>query len=70
MPGIRNIAHITHFIPQVHEVTVNDVESNEGACVAEMTFAADRRSADIHARITRNNRLESLFLPCIGVEYF
>ena len=49
MANVGDIAHVAHLIPQMGQVSEEDVESDGGAGVAEMCVAVDRRTADIHS---------------------
>ncbi len=54
------VAHISDLVPQVLQVTEQDVESHGRAGVAQMGVAVYCRAADIHAYVSGVNGLERL----------
>ena len=69
MPHIGDVAHIAHLVAEVGEVTVDHIEGDGGACMAQMAVAVDCWAAHIHAHAAFVQRLEELFLACERVIY-
>ena len=66
---IGEIAHIGHVIRPVYvaQQTVEHIEHDDRARIAQMGAVIDRRAADIHPYVLRINRREILALAALGV---
>ena len=51
VPHIGDVAHVAHFVAEVHKIAIEDIEGDSGTCVPQMGVAVHRRSADIHAHM-------------------
>ncbi len=70
MPGICYVSNITHFVTQMHQVTVYEIECDEGPGMAQVTLPAYGGAADVHADVTRGNGFKNFFLSRVGVINF
>ena len=61
---VGDVAHVTHLVAQVFEVTEEHVEGDGWARVAQMRVAVNRGTADVHAHMGGVERLEQLFRAC------
>ncbi len=57
---VGDVAHISDLVPQVFQVTEQDVESHGRAGVTQVGVAVYGRAADIHAYMSGVNGLERL----------
>src|ERR1051326_328277 len=62
MPDVGDILDIEDLVPEEPEVAEDDVERHIALGVTDVGMAVDRRSADIHAHLTLDER-GKLFLP-------
>jgi hypothetical protein len=69
VPYIGDISHIANLIAEVPEVAMNDIETNIGTAVAEVSVVIDGRSAYVHADVSGSNWLKHVFLACKRVVY-
>ncbi len=51
MTHIGYVAHIAHLVAQMREITVENIESDSRASMAEMAVAIYRRTTHIHAHL-------------------
>ena len=58
---IGNVAHVAHLVAQMFQVAEYEVERNGRACMTQMAVAIHRRSANIHANMSRMNGHEAFF---------
>src|SRR4026207_1078077 len=63
MPGIGNIADISHFITKMQKIAVDNIKSNIRSCMSQVAFTTDSRTADIHTHMTGMKRNKNFFLP-------
>ncbi len=70
MSGIGDIPHITYVVTEMGKWAENKIEGHEGAHVAEMHIAVNRRTADIHADGFRIDGFEDFFFAAKGIVYF
>jgi hypothetical protein len=70
MSGIGYVSHIPHPISQVHQVTKNDVEGDEGSGMPQVALTTYGRSTHVHAYAIWDDRLKYLFFPREGVIHF
>ena len=61
---IGDVAHVPHFITQLHQVAIQHIKGNRRTGVPQMGIAVHRRSADIHAHMPFVQRLEGFFESC------
>ena len=69
MSYIGYVAYITHFIAEVTEIAVKNVECYGRTCMSEMTFAIYCRTAYIHAYTSFMYWYEAFFVAGNGVVY-
>jgi hypothetical protein len=65
--GIGYIADIPDLIAKMEQVTINEIEGDRRTGMPQMAFAADGRTAHIHAHMTGCDRSENLFLTGIRI---
>ena len=61
---IGDVAHIAHFITQMQQVAVQEVECDGRTRMAQMGIAIHSRTADIHAYVSIVQRLKYFFKSC------
>ena len=57
---IGDIAHITHFVPEISQVSEQHIERDRGSCVAQMSVTIDGRSAHVEPYVRGVKRLKRL----------
>jgi hypothetical protein len=64
---VCDIPHITHFVTQVQEVTIDGIEAAKGAAIAQVNVIIHGGAADIHPDVTRGDGAEQFFFTRKGV---
>ena len=70
MSGVGDVSDIADLVTDMLQVTVNDIEGDEGTGMSQMAFPAHGGAAHIHAHMAFGERLEQFFLPGIGIIEF
>ena len=64
---IGDVAHIANFVAAVFEVTVDDVEGEGRAGVAQVGIAIDGGTTDVHSHERGLEGFEDFFFSCEGI---
>ena len=64
---IRVVAYVVHLVAEIAQVTIDDVEHDVGAGMADVAVVVDGDSADVHADLAGLQGLEFLLASAQGV---
>ena len=62
MANVRDVAHITYLITDMHQIAVEQIERNGRTGMSQMGITIDGRAANVHADTSRSDRFELFFL--------